>query len=138
MLQQHGLGARPYDCSLCSLKFFFRAELDHHVITSHRGRESASPGEQQLPTTAVAIKNLEEDSKECEELRTAQEVRVKDELMPGEEEDVNVDEPEDDAQDRGRIEDQDREIREGEEELTEAKVETLELEVDEPMEKEES
>jgi hypothetical protein len=27
---EHGLAARPYDCSRCSLRFFFRAELDNH------------------------------------------------------------------------------------------------------------
>jgi hypothetical protein len=27
---EHGLAARPYDYSRCSLRFFFRAELDNH------------------------------------------------------------------------------------------------------------
>lgn len=27
---EHGLAARPYDCTRCSLRFFFRAELDNH------------------------------------------------------------------------------------------------------------
>lgn len=27
---EHGLDARPYDCTDCSQKFFFRAELDNH------------------------------------------------------------------------------------------------------------
>lgn len=27
----HGSNAKPYDCSRCPAKFFFRAELDHHT-----------------------------------------------------------------------------------------------------------
>lgn len=35
MLDQHGgaAGLRPYDCSLCHHKFFFRAELDNHLLS---------------------------------------------------------------------------------------------------------
>lgn len=29
----HGSNAKPYDCSRCAAKFFFRAELDHHAFT---------------------------------------------------------------------------------------------------------
>ncbi|XP_046483775.1 zinc finger protein 423 homolog isoform X1 [Neodiprion pinetum] len=117
MLQQHGLGARPYDCNLCSLKFFFRAELDHHVITSHRSGGSVSPGDHQPTSTAVTIRNLDGDNKETEQ-RKSHEVRVKDEMVAGEEEDVNVDEQGDEeARDR----DQEGEER-GEEEVKKAKV----------------
>ncbi|KAG8224669.1 hypothetical protein J437_LFUL005111 [Ladona fulva] len=31
----HGLAQRPYDCSRCSLRFFFRSELENHMF-SHR------------------------------------------------------------------------------------------------------
>lgn len=41
MLQEHGLGARPYDCSQCVLKFFFRTELDHHTLTQHCHNETS-------------------------------------------------------------------------------------------------
>uniref|UniRef100_A0A336LY32 CSON005564 protein n=1 Tax=Culicoides sonorensis TaxID=179676 RepID=A0A336LY32_CULSO len=30
MQQEHGNNAKPYDCSRCPAKFFFRAELEHH------------------------------------------------------------------------------------------------------------
>ena len=35
MFDQHGgaAGLRPYDCSRCHLKFFFRAELDNHLLS---------------------------------------------------------------------------------------------------------
>jgi hypothetical protein len=35
MFEQHGgaAGLRPYDCSRCHLKFFFRAELDNHLLS---------------------------------------------------------------------------------------------------------
>lgn len=32
---EHGLAARPYDCSHCGLRFFFRAELDNHTLGHH-------------------------------------------------------------------------------------------------------
>lgn len=28
----HGLKSRPYECTLCQMKFFFRAELDNHLF----------------------------------------------------------------------------------------------------------
>ncbi|XP_075215427.1 zinc finger protein 423 homolog [Lycorma delicatula] len=37
---EHGLAARPYDCPRCSLRFFFRAELDNHSYT-HLDEESS-------------------------------------------------------------------------------------------------
>ena len=30
---EHGLSARPYDCHHCHLRFFFRAELENHILT---------------------------------------------------------------------------------------------------------
>lgn len=30
MQDEHGENSKPYDCSRCTLKFFFRAELEHH------------------------------------------------------------------------------------------------------------
>lgn len=32
MHQEHGGNAKPYDCNLCNQKFFFRAELDNHMV----------------------------------------------------------------------------------------------------------
>ncbi|PSN39500.1 Zinc finger protein 521 [Blattella germanica] len=40
---EHGLAARPYDCSRCSLRFFFRAELDNHSY-SHSDESNAAMG----------------------------------------------------------------------------------------------
>ncbi|XP_036330098.1 zinc finger protein 423 homolog [Rhagoletis pomonella] len=31
-MHEHGLQFRPYDCNNCSDKFFFRAELEHHLL----------------------------------------------------------------------------------------------------------
>lgn len=86
MLQEHGLDARPYDCSKCTLKFFFSAELDHHVLTFHR------PGEEIHPSSSenAREKNHEPEKREGN-------VTVKKEVMQGgkeeeeEEEEVNVD-----------------------------------------------
>jgi len=41
MVMDHGLHSRPYDCSYCHLKFFFRAELDNHMV-SHEQMTRAS------------------------------------------------------------------------------------------------
>lgn len=37
-MTEHGLNAKPYDCNLCIQKFYFRAELDHHLV-DHEIRE---------------------------------------------------------------------------------------------------
>lgn len=87
MLQEHGLDARPYDCSKCTLKFFFSAELDHHVLTFHR------PGEENHPSST---ENAREKNRESEKRDGV--VTVKKEVVQGgkedeedEEEEVNVD-----------------------------------------------
>ncbi|GLH11418.1 Uncharacterized protein GBIM_16200 [Gryllus bimaculatus] len=49
---QHGLHARPYDCSRCALRFFFRAELEHHSY-SHLERDA-----QQAAAAAAAAADL--------------------------------------------------------------------------------
>lgn len=81
------MGARPYDCSKCTLKFFFRAELDHHVLTFHR------PGEETLsspPENAREAKNCEPEERNCDNG-----VTIKKEVIQGgeeeEDEEVNVD-----------------------------------------------
>lgn len=35
---EHGPSCRPYDCSLCAKKFYFRAELENHLIDHESGR----------------------------------------------------------------------------------------------------
>lgn len=88
MLQEHGLGARPYDCSKCTLKFFFRAELDHHMLTFHR------PGDASSPTENVQNAN-ETKTRDTEERVCDEEITVKEELLPDaaeEDEEINVDE----------------------------------------------
>lgn len=83
LLQEHGLGARPYDCRKCTLKFFFNAELDHHILTFHRPRDEIHPSSVE---NAREMKNREPDGG----------VTVKEEVIQGgkeeeEEEEVNVD-----------------------------------------------
>lgn len=85
MVQEHGLGARPYDCSKCTLKFFFTTELDHHILTFHRPGESSSPAE-----NAHETKDRNIEAHNCDG-----NVAVKEEVMhvneEEEEEEVNVD-----------------------------------------------
>lgn len=35
---EHGPSYRPYDCNLCAKKFYFRAELENHLIDHENGR----------------------------------------------------------------------------------------------------
>lgn len=37
-MNEHGIGSMPYDCNKCSAKFFFRSELEHHIIDHENGR----------------------------------------------------------------------------------------------------
>lgn len=86
MLQEHGLGARPYDCSKCTLKFFFRAELDHHMLTFHR------PGEEIRSSPTENTRELKYHK--VEERNCDGGVTVKEEVIQSgeeEEEEVNVD-----------------------------------------------
>lgn len=83
MLQEHGLGARPYDCSKCTLKFFFRAELDHHILTFHRSAETVLSIEK-----AHETKDRNKIDKNCDE-----NIMIKEEITHEgeEEEELNVD-----------------------------------------------
>ena len=84
MLQQHGLGARPYDCSQCGLKFFFRAELDHHVVVFHSIREDISSAQD---------RKLQNETQESEKrIAASDKVTIKEEIQQSnEDEDINVD-----------------------------------------------
>lgn len=42
-MTEHGPNARPYDCNLCSERFFFRAELENHLIDHENGRVHMAP-----------------------------------------------------------------------------------------------
>ncbi|KAJ9590409.1 hypothetical protein L9F63_016570, partial [Diploptera punctata] len=59
---EHGLAARPYDCSHCSLRFFFRAELDNHSF-SHLEENAANMANQSglLDGADMASKREEEE-----------------------------------------------------------------------------
>lgn len=110
MVQEHGLGARPYDCSKCTLKFFFTTELDHHVLTFHRPGENPSPVE-----NARETKERDAEARNCDG-----NVAVKEEVMQvdEEEEEVNVDD---------RVEHEEREENIGRQRESEQK---LKMEVD--------
>lgn len=88
MVQEHGLGARPYDCSKCTLKFFFTTELDHHILTFHRTEESKIASAE---TNARETEEREPEKRDCDGS-----VTVKEEVMQiaeeeEEEVEINVD-----------------------------------------------
>ena len=88
MLQEHGLDARPYDCSKCTLKFFFSAELDHHVLTFHR--PDSSSVESVHETKTRESKKRDNDVTVKEEVMQSGKEKVEEEEEK-EEEEVNVD-----------------------------------------------
>lgn len=80
MLQEHGLGARPYDCTYCGLKFFFRTELDHHYLKFHPVQEQLDPKNTE---TSNQETNVTSNESYCE-------TKVKKETEPNEETEINV------------------------------------------------
>lgn len=42
-MHEHGANYRPYDCNLCTKKYFFRAELENHLIDHENGRIDSHP-----------------------------------------------------------------------------------------------
>ncbi|KAL3290027.1 hypothetical protein HHI36_023399 [Cryptolaemus montrouzieri] len=45
---RHGLDCRPYDCPSCDLKFFFRTELDNHMVIHEDLEKKPLPSEVKL------------------------------------------------------------------------------------------
>lgn len=86
MVQEHGLGARPYDCSKCTLKFFFATELDHHMLTFHRPGENPPSIENMRET-----KDRELEERNCDGNMTVKEETMQVDEEEEEEEEVNVD-----------------------------------------------
>lgn len=92
MVQHHGLGARPYDCSKCTLKFFFRTELDHHMLIFHQSDETTSlientrkmknrePEESNHDIDIMVKKEVIQDGEEEEEEEEEEEVNVDDQV----------------------------------------------------------
>ena len=73
MFEQHGAAAestllRPYDCSQCHLKFFFRAELENHLLShveqqiqQQQEEVNRQQQQQQRPPTPPTVEEEEED-----------------------------------------------------------------------------
>lgn len=87
MFDQHGdaTALRPYDCSLCHHKFFFRAELDNHLL-SHAQQQSA-----EIQETESAV-----DKKEEEESQEKIDVVEESDQMNTNEDEEDMDDDEDD------------------------------------------
>lgn len=128
MLQEHGLNARPYDCSKCTSKFFFKAELDHHALMFHRIDEKSA-----LPET---VKEMSETKNQINsEVRKFDEsITIKEELLQGTEEEEDQQEEEEEEEEvnvDGQIEQERLDKEESEQKRT-----TLKIEVDKQIESE--
>ncbi|XP_071444923.1 zinc finger protein 423 homolog [Hetaerina americana] len=75
----HGLAQRPYDCSRCSLRFFFRSELENHMF-SHRDDED----ERQKGESEGGVVDEQSAMDLGAKSRTVPKVEVKEELEPEE------------------------------------------------------
>lgn len=62
MVEGHGSGAKPYDCHLCPWKFFFRSELEHHVVDHETGKIRLN--HQSLGSAAHSMRNANDDPEE--------------------------------------------------------------------------
>ena len=88
---EHGVNSKPYDCNLCPEKFYFRAELDHHLV-DHDLRESS----------AAAVKNEQDqmtkkDDNTLDNIKSEKSVplnEVKKEIMEADHNSNNADEDE--------------------------------------------
>ena len=63
---EHGLHSRPYDCTQCHLKFFFRAELENHIFTHEDIKkaiiETLSPSYGDIPAPKETNLSLNQDT----------------------------------------------------------------------------
>ena len=74
MFEQHGgaAGLRPYDCSRCHLKFFFRAELDNHLLSHTQS--------QPVTESTERPSQLEEEQKPVEDSEESRSVDEEEEM----------------------------------------------------------
>ncbi|XP_058459550.1 zinc finger protein 423 homolog isoform X2 [Malaya genurostris] len=57
-ITEHGSQAKPYDCNHCDEAFFFRAELEHHLIDHELGKVHLVPtNDIEPPDTPLQIKS---------------------------------------------------------------------------------
>ncbi|XP_031640589.1 zinc finger protein 423 homolog isoform X2 [Contarinia nasturtii] len=67
---EHGASYRPYDCNLCAKKFYFRAELENHLInheigliaTPHRDDATDTDESKQIPLNHEHLKDMNDDN----------------------------------------------------------------------------
>lgn len=120
---EHGLATRPYDCSRCQLKFFFRAELENHLHCHHREGVDvataeapvivAAPGE----TTQDASTDVDGDAKI--DVDDDAKIDVDDDAKIDVDGDAKVDVDGDEMEESDEVDDDEEEL-EGEEETSSA------------------
>ncbi|XP_067629226.1 zinc finger protein 423 homolog isoform X2 [Eurosta solidaginis] len=95
-MHQHGLQYRPYDCNRCIEKFFFRAELQHHML-AHQSQEANEPWN--LDTDSEKFSFVREcDKRDVNLAEVKKEIlEIDDKAAPGEEDEYieieNVSDP---------------------------------------------
>ncbi|XP_034934725.1 zinc finger protein 423 homolog isoform X2 [Chelonus insularis] len=76
--EKNSLGARPYNCPSCSLKFSFRVELEHHLAIHNDEKASSA--------TSVSQEILVGNSRALEDNQSLDNVIVKEEIIVNPEE----------------------------------------------------
>lgn len=61
-IAEHGPQAKPYDCNHCDEAFFFRAELEHHLIDHELGKVHLVPRNSEESSAGLEIKSEMLDS----------------------------------------------------------------------------
>ncbi|KAF8782677.1 Zinc finger protein 423 like protein [Argiope bruennichi] len=64
---EHGMDSRPFDCTLCHQKFFFRAELDNHLAFSHSSEDPAHNQSNESGNSLSSKEHLPTQSKSHEQ-----------------------------------------------------------------------
>lgn len=73
---EHGLHARPYDCNLCSEKYFFRAELDNHLIEHEiLGRSAPVPENGSCDSVAATTIKSEHTAESTKDLDNSEKIQ---------------------------------------------------------------
>ncbi|XP_018793118.1 PREDICTED: zinc finger protein 423 homolog [Bactrocera latifrons] len=83
-MHEHGLQSRPYDCNLCSEKFFFRTELEHHLLSHEKRQLLESKNKEKCENKFSFLKEVDNSASHLTEVKR-EIFPVNDKIIAGEE-----------------------------------------------------
>ncbi|XP_004527551.1 zinc finger protein 423 homolog [Ceratitis capitata] len=87
-MHEHGPQCRPYDCNLCSDKYFFRAELEHHLLAHESQTTCELKDKEKDKEKFTSFPNATENSVPYPEVK--KEILLNDDKIPTGEEDEYI------------------------------------------------